>query len=468
MNKTTITFHSGLDSIGGVIMELRYGDCRVFFEAGTAYDPAFDIFDGKVKTRKNIIKDLLWIGQIPKIDGIYAKRYIEEMPDLLPAEGYPIKDQAFFISHLHLDHMRMMGLISPSVKVYLKESAQIIERALEDVDMGVEDLRDHRYEDLKEETVIGEIRIRTFVLNDDSYQDLSFFIETPDLKIHFTGDVFVYGKYETGIRKELTYLHEHRPDILVCEGTRFFKGKSYDGIVPSFEPKDGLIRKDELDQRIMDRIRKHPSLVLFNIYEREMSDVADYMRFAQETGRKIVFEPETAHIINRFFNRTVTVLLPDTYQEKKGYLDEILSVNDVITKEEILSDPGHYLLQNSYPNSLELLDFRDIGALYLHHSGTPLGTFDPHYQNLLNILSLSKVSYQKTYDYEDGYFSPHAENYQILAYCGMVGPSLVVPCHSENREAMLRDLTLPSFYARKGVTYSYDREKNTLKETDDD
>jgi ribonuclease J len=468
MNKTTITFHSGLDSIGGVIMEVHYGDCRVFFEAGTAYDPAFDIFDGKVKTRKNIIKDLLWIGQIPKIDGIYSKRYIEEIAGLLPAEGYPIRDQAFFISHLHLDHMRMMGLISPSVKVYLKESAQTIERALEDVGMGIEDLRDHRYEDLKEETVIGEIRIHTFVLNSDSYQDLSFFIETPDLKIHFTGDVFLYGKYRTGILKELSFLQEHKPDLLVCEGTRFFKGQSYDGIVPSFEPKDGLIRKDELDTRIIGSIRKHPSLVLFNIYEREMSDVADYMRFAQETGREIVFEPETAHIINRFFKKTVKVLLPDSHLHEIACLDEILSVNEVVTKEEILADPKRYLLQNSYPRSLELLDYRNINALYLHHSGTPLGSFDPHYRNLMNIISLSKVSYQKTYDYEDGYFSPHAENYQILAYCEMVGPSLVIPCHSENREAMLSNLTLPSFYARKGVTYSYDRGMNILKETDDD
>ena len=47
-SKTSIVFYSGLDSIGGVIMEVRYGNSRAFFEAGTAYNPAFDMFDGSV------------------------------------------------------------------------------------------------------------------------------------------------------------------------------------------------------------------------------------------------------------------------------------------------------------------------------------------------------------------------------------------------------------------------------------
>ena len=195
MTETKIRIYSGLDTIGGVVMEIRYENCRAFFEAGMAYDPAFDMFDGKVSRRDNIVADDLWLNQIPLIDGIYRKKDIEKRyPDLKPAEGYDIDDQAFFVSHLHLDHMAMINRISPEVKIYMTRPAQILEKALEDVSQGV-DGEPREYSDMKEETLVGKIRVKRFILNDDSYQDLSFYIETPDLKIHFTGDVFVYGKY---------------------------------------------------------------------------------------------------------------------------------------------------------------------------------------------------------------------------------------------------------------------------------
>ena len=132
-NRTSIVFYSGLDSIGGVIMEVRYGNSRVFFEAGTAYNPGFDMFDGQIRLRRNFISDYLWVGEIPMIDGIYRRQDIERYPGLTAAEDWKEGPQAFFITHLHLDHMRMMGMIAPEVTVYLSQPAQKLEKALEEV-----------------------------------------------------------------------------------------------------------------------------------------------------------------------------------------------------------------------------------------------------------------------------------------------------------------------------------------------
>ncbi|MBQ1521227.1 MAG: hypothetical protein IIZ74_00510 [Erysipelotrichaceae bacterium] len=473
-NRTTITFHSGLDSIGGVIMEVRYNDDRAFFEAGTAYNPGFDMFDGHVKLRKNFISDYLWINELPKINGIYGKEYIsEKYPELISAEDFKIDNQAFYITHMHLDHMRMMGMIAPEVKVYLSEPAQKLEKALEEVNRGVESVRGFVFDDIPEESNVGSIHVRKFILNHDSYQDYSFFIETPDLKIHHTGDVFVYGVYRNNILKEIEFLNKNRPDLLMCEGTRFFaavKPESFKNnkIIPSFEPKDGLITFDRLKERIIETVSSYPGIIIFNFYEREMSDVMLFTEVARKTNRKLIYEPETAHLINRFFGYPVTVMVPDTYKEKPEYLDDILEYNTVITKEQIMNEPQKYLIQNTYPNSLELLDYRNMKALYLHHSGVPLGNYDPKYQNLMNIIKLANMDYNRTYDGEDGYFSPHAETFQILAYINMVNARLTVPCHSGNRKAMEANLTVPYFHAEKGVTYVYDRENNTLEVTDNE
>lgn len=467
-NRTTITFHSGLDTIGGVIMEVRYNDCRAFFEAGTAYNPAFDMFNGAVNLRRNFISDYLWINEIPRIDGIYRKEDIKERyPDLIPAEDFAIREQAFYITHMHLDHMRMMGMISPEVKVYLSEPAQRLEKALEEVNMGVESVRGFIYDDIPDESDVGDIHVTRFILNDDSYQDYSFYIETPDLKIHHTGDVFVYGKYRGNILKEIAYLNKRKPDILVCEGTRFFASLDPEKkITPTFDPPAGMITFDRLKERISERVHDCQHLVLFDYYEREMSDVMLFTEIARKNNRILVYEPESAHLINRFFGCPVNIMIPDTYEKEPEYLAEIKQFNNVITKDTVLKDPEKYMVQITYANILEVLDYRNTGALFLHHSGPPLGDFDPKLKNLRRIVDLAGLDYWKSYFGEDGYFSPHAENCQILAYIDMVNASLTIPCHTSNRKGMIANLNRPYFYAEEKKTYVYDRENNTMEEAD--
>ena len=394
-NRTTITFHSGLDTIGGVIMEIRYNNSRAFFEAGTVYNPAFDMFNGSVNLRCNFISDYLWVNEIPKIDGIYRKEDIQDRyPDLISAEDFNIADQAFYITHLHLDHMRMMGMISPNVKVYLSRPAQIIEKAQQEVGLGVESIRNFVYDDIPEDSYVGDIHVKKFILNDDSYQDYSFFIETPDLKLHHTGDVFVYGKYEGSILKEIEYLNRNRPDILVCEGTRFFKDLDpTKKLIPTFKPPVGMITFDRLKERIIERVRAHQGLILFDYYEREMSDVLLFTEVAQKTGRTLVYEPESAHIINSFFGYPVIVMIPDTYDKEPEYLKEIKDFNTVITKDAVLRDPEKYMVQNTYATILEVLDYRNTPTLYLHHSGPPLGDYDPKLKNMKKIIELAGIEY---------------------------------------------------------------------------
>ena len=444
-------------------MELRYDDCRVFFEAGLAFDPSYDL---SRLNKRHPISDLLYLKQLPAIGGIYAKQDLDERISLIPYEDFPIKEQAFFVSHLHLDHMAMMGMIAPGIRVYLTKPAQILERALEEVDMGVTDPHERDYTDMPEEIEIGKIRVKRFILNGDSYQDLSFFIETPDLKLHFTGDVFVYGKYRENILKEAAYLKEKHPDILVCEGTRFSSAVSEDETMrPCFDNCPDLLSKEETDRRIIKTIGDYDGLVIFNYYQREMSDVMFFEEAARKTKREIVYEPESARLINRFFHRRVNVMLPDTYGKEPFYLKGILEDNTPIDKESVMKDPSHYLVQNSYPNILELLDYKDE-FLYLHHSGEPLGPFDRRYENMKRVLKRCSCRYVRAYEYEDGHFSSHAEACQILAYIEMVNADLCVPCHTLNREAMLKQLKGRGFEAKAGTTYIYDHERKTLVEDD--
>ena len=110
---------------------------------------------------------------------------------------------------------------------------------------------------------------------------------------------------------------------------------------------------------------------------------------------------------------------------------EIIEFNNVIDKKDILNNPNNYLLQNAYPNILELIDYQKCNILYLHISGQPLGVFDPKFKNMMNILNALGAKYQHRQNFEDGYyFSSHAVREQLLQYLEEVECKLIVPCHS--------------------------------------
>jgi len=466
-NQTKIKFYSGLDTVGGVVMELSYGDHRILMEMGSAFNPQFDLYDGFVNTRKSYLTDSIWTNDVPEINGLFDKKELEGT-DILPADRN--KKTAVLLTHLHLDHMRNMGLVSDDVDVYLCKNAQIIEQALEDVGDGIVSKRTH-YNDIPEELVFGDIRVKPFILNDDSYKDYSFYIETPDLKLHYTGDIFIYGVYEEKIKKEIEFLKAKDIDVLVCEGTSFLPSWLSNLKNPCLQPQlhlEDVISEKEMIDNAVKKVKNYPSLVVFNIYPREICHSKNWLEIAERTGRTIVFEPKTAHILNCFLNSSFNVVIPDTYDESSypDYLKDVMQKNNIIAKEEILKNPEKYLLQNSYENILELFDYRHINALYMHHSGTPLGAYDPAFNRMMLIVEKSNMTYQHIEYGENGKFYSHAVAPQLLWYINEVNPKLLVPSHCPQRELEGKAADRPYYLCQKNVTYIYDKENNTLKEVE--
>ncbi len=466
--ETKITFYSGLDTVGGVVMEVIYKNSRIIMEIGATYNPGFNLYDGNVNQRNSYIKDGIWINDISRIDGLYAEKEISGL-NLLPAEKSNLKT-AVFITHLHLDHMANMGVISNDIDVFLSKNAQIIQQALEDIGNGVFSKRTY-YLDIPEEVKIGDIYIKSFCLNPDSYQDYSFYIETPDLKFHYTGDIFLYGVYEKNIIKEIQFLKEKEIDILICEGTGFLpdwlkKTTKYEKeLYPSLKPIKGVINEERLLQRTQQIINDYEGLIIFNYYKREMCHAEYWFDFAANSNRTLVFEPKSAYILNRFFNSSYNVMIPDTYKENNypKYLTQVIKENNIITKEEVLSNPGKYIVQNSFENILELLDYRNIKTLYLHHSGTPLGDYDPQFKKLQLILDKANIAYQHIYEGEDGEFFSHAIANQLLWYIKEVNAKLLIPSHCPQRKLLGETSKSNYLLCKQDETYIYNPEIRKLE-----
>ena len=65
--KTTVTFHSGILTIGGTVIEVAYKDAHIFFDFGTEFRPELDLPDDHIET---LINNRL----VPELKDLYDPR----------------------------------------------------------------------------------------------------------------------------------------------------------------------------------------------------------------------------------------------------------------------------------------------------------------------------------------------------------------------------------------------------------
>ena len=106
--KTKITFHSGVLTIGVTIIEVAYEASHIFFDFGSEYNPA-------AKIQPTDLQGLLDENLVPFLDNMFDPK--------IPLKGYESKENKFdntavFLSHMHLDHSKIINYLNPEVPLY--------------------------------------------------------------------------------------------------------------------------------------------------------------------------------------------------------------------------------------------------------------------------------------------------------------------------------------------------------------
>lgn len=447
MEKTVTKFvlYSGLRTIGGVIASVTYGKSRVIFEFGTAYDPAAPAFDEAMELRPDHwVGDFLRMGQLPRINGLYRR---EDLGDdsLVSAEESDL-NTAVFLTHLHLDHMALMGAIAPMVPVYLHHNAQTIERALEDTGEGIPTLA-RGYSDIEpfQPVSVGEIEVLPVLCRDTSYYDFAFLITTPDGTIHWTGDLFLHGLQAEKSLEQMRLLKEKGVDVLLCDATAFMDSimemiygfTDVNLVRPDLSVPTNMLSESQRREVIQKIITECRGLCVFHYYEREMDDADFLIQCANETGRLCVFEPEAAYIVYRFFHIRPYVFFPSAGSGASAGTPEWLkTLRDhctEVTARQIADNPGGFLLQNSYRHLPELFGLPGKDGVYLHLGGAPSGELDPAYQKMCGMVETAGFTFSASPENYLGHSYPG----QVKYFVDFIDPKVLIPCHSNHPERLL-------------------------------
>lgn len=397
--KTKITFHSGVLTIGGTVIEIAYGSDRIFFDFGTEYRPELGLKDDSLES-------LLEYRLVPDLD-IY---------DSALGVDAAVENTAVFLSHCHLDHTRMINYLDDRIPIYaLQETKVLLEMLNQRNDFLIPSPKGYLTRPIQGvhaggSVDVGAIHVKLMRVDHDAYGACGMLIDTPDLRIVYTGDLRLHGFDREAT---LEFCREATDcDVLIMEGVSI-----------SFEDRknDGSIRfksENDLVNYIVEMVETHPDIpMMFNGYEANVKRFAKIVEKVKQ--RSVVVEAKMAHILRECLHL-------DCYYYQEDNMDWNLDTSYRIPFEDLLNDTGRYLWQ------LTAFDERlQSGGVYLHCDANPVGAFDPAY-------AIFKQEFlDKGISFKHLGCSGHAFPDDLDTIIREIKPKLLVPIHTLKPELLL-------------------------------
>lgn len=408
-DKTTITFHSGILTIGGTVIEVAYKDSHIFFDFGTEFLPKLELTDESVQTLVNH-------RVIPHLKNVYDARIPYKY------EGDEDKDYAntaVFISHAHLDHTRMLNYLDPNIPLYTLKETKIIVNSLNRNGVFLipstfaEETftRDMIGLDAGDVVKVGEIEVEIVRVDHDAYGAAALIIKTPGHHITYTGDLRLHG-HNAEDTIEFCKKAKHT-DILMMEGVSIsFGDRPVE--VEAFKPET----EEDVIRQIVFLEQENPQRqITFNGYP---ANVRRFEKIVEGTNRIVVLEATMAALLKEVFQKEAHFY----YREGAPRLDE-LDPNLEISYETLLEDTSEYLWQ-----VVDHFERLQEGSLYIHSDAQPLGDFDPNYQPFLDLLAKKNIEFVRLA------CSGHAKPEDLDRIIAMIEPKCLIPIHTLKPELM--------------------------------
>jgi ribonuclease J len=389
-------FMSGLNTIGGNILDIRSETGRLLFDYGEISDP---------KT-----------GQLPDL-------------------SHSTENTAIFISHLHIDHIGSFKFIPKEIPIYMSQESYELYQLL--VEIGEESsIRATIYPVSYNEIIeIGDITIVVKQSDHDIRGASALFVETPDVKFIYSGDLRLTGNHPEYVETWLKEAEAFDADIFLLEGTAF-----------SFDEDRKEVSEKTLHSNWQRLLKENTEEIIFiNTYIRDTLRLLHLVKEAKKQNRFVVLEPKYAYLLEKLEGYTEAFVLEELDVKKKFK-------ERWITIETMQKNPNQYVLQNSFENRQYLKAFHR--GIYGHSNGEPLGDYDERYFELIEAVEANHFTWK---DFNAG---GHATKDDLIKIAKAVAAKVTIPWHSFKPEELRKALAkngLSTILPERNLVYSLNK-----------
>src|SRR5205085_3612791 len=139
--------------------------------------------------------------------------------------------------------------------------------------------------------------------------------EPPDGKFYYSGDVRLHGNRLPQALADMEKLARANIDVMILETTTFSDGlpesSRSDGLAPSLDLPPGMQTEKQLMDQLLAELTGCGELAIFNLYHRDMELLRGLFSIAAQTGRELVFEPQTAYVVRHMLGLNPRIFIPD-------------------------------------------------------------------------------------------------------------------------------------------------------------
>lgn len=410
MHKVKLQFHAGLYSIGGTVISVECDQHRFVFDIGRVFNPSLPVFHDDLQPRS--IHDLKRLHCLTDLPGLYEGDGTEAPSGMKTMVA---------VSHSHLDHVGQLPYLRRDIPVLLSRDTHKLLQALDRVlDGPGVPLAYHPVEPM-EVVQFGPIQIQVVPVDHDTPGACAFFITTPEMKIVYSGDLRVHGSSPDTTHRFSQLARDFAPDVLLIEGTRALS-----------ETNDDIIPEPEVESRLTDTIKAAHHGVYFTFYPRHPERLGAFLEAARNCNRQLVVDAPSAYIYEVFGGDVSGLQVFGGYEKEwtEQARDWVKERNlPVVSAEQIRGREDQYILEMLYHHLVDWVDIDvEAGGLFIHSNGTPLGPFDPRWNNLMHWL--------KTFGLEFAFLGStgHAARGDIISIIETINPKVLMPIHSMQPE----------------------------------
>ena len=472
---TSITFHGGVNDIGGNKFLVEDKGVKIFMDFGMSFTDEGKFFSQFMNARtSNSLADLFALGILPNIPGMYRTDLTKHM-GLGGNEETAI--DAVLLTHAHVDHCKYISYLRPDIPIYcseatklimqnydetgtdqyltLKERFQIYENKKGEISRATGDQvkvpRNIKVFDEGKKFSIDSIDVEALPVDHSVPGVDAFILHTSSGSIANTADLRFHGRRADDTEKFVQRCAESSLDLILCEGTRIAETQStteYD--------------VENISTKIINETQE---LVICGYPIRDLDRLMSFYLAAKNSGRYLVIDLKQAYLLKLFSgsknysklypapnDKQIKIFIPrgtwslidknlDVFSERQLYMDysgwqrEFLDYPNRVDYRDIAANQKDFVFYCSDFNLQNLIDVKpNPGSTYIRSLTEPFDTEmelkEEQIKNWFEHFGLIS----KERDWHQVHVSGHGDGEQIKHVIDGANAKKLIPIHTQHDE----------------------------------
>ena len=467
---TDITFHGGVGDIGGNKFLVNDKGTKIFMDFGMSFNAENKYFSEYLKARgSNSLIDMIELGLLPNIKGLYRKDYAKHM-ELGGNEETQIS--AVLLTHAHMDHCAYLKYLRPDITIYCSEESKMIMQSFDEIgndsqylelsekfqihkgnkdqmvrEKGVKIPRDIKVFQSKKKFSIDSIDVTPLPVDHSISGVHGFVLETSESTIANTADLRFHGRRKKDTEDFVTKCSNASLDVLLCEGTRI--------------NSDTSLTEFDVEKNVTDIVNDTKNLVVCGYPIRDLDRLQSFYLAAKNSNRYLVIEPRQAYllklfsesdtlrwlypnpkdehikiyipkgtwgIVNKDINHYTKKILDEDY---KTWFREFLDYDNAVEYTQVREKQNEMMLSLGDFKLQELIDIKpNEGSCYIRSLTEPFDSEMEFKQNRIRnwLEKFRLITSEK--DWHHVHVSGHGDGTQIKSVIDGTNPKKVIPIHT--------------------------------------